>query len=69
MTEATRNRHLQQFWVKAVEGTVLYTNGERFLAQLERYYGDDIREKYDIAAMKGKMATTSIVYTYLRITV
>ena len=47
---------MQQFWsgtCKDIDHT-LYVNAEKFLAQLERHYGDPVREKYDISASIGE---------------
>jgi hypothetical protein len=52
MLELTEKREVRHFWTRCVEHNILVTNAERFLAQLERSYGDQIRERYDISASK-----------------
>ena len=51
MSEMTRDKVIREFWVKCVDNIVLYANAERFLAQLERSYGDHLREKFDVVAL------------------
>ncbi|XP_013409002.1 rho family-interacting cell polarization regulator 1 isoform X2 [Lingula anatina] len=52
MSEVTSNPRLKEFWQKSVDHSGLYVNSERFLAQLERSYGERIRDKFDIVASK-----------------
>ena len=53
MKQICRKKQLQHFWAKCVDSVVLYTNSETFLAHLERCYGPEIKETYDINAGKG----------------
>ena len=53
MKQLCRKKQLQHFWAKCVDNVVLYANSETFLAHLERCYGPEIRETYDINAGKG----------------
>ena len=58
MNELSGKKELHQLWLQCADQAVLYINAERLLAQLERAYGDAIREKYDISASKGLCAHT-----------
>ena len=64
MTSLTRSKELRQFWVKCVDSTVLYINAEKFLAHLERSFGDVVREKYEVSASTGELSST---HTMLRL--
>ena len=53
MTEATKSKELRQFWVRCIDGPVLYVSMDRFFNQLERSYGDVVQEHYDVDSMEG----------------
>ena len=62
MKQLCRKKQLQHFWAKCVDNVVLYANSETLLAHLERCYGPEIRETYDINAGKGtKLPSTETV--------
>ncbi|CAH1786452.1 unnamed protein product [Owenia fusiformis] len=52
MHELTHSMEEKKFWVSCVDNYVLYTMPDRFLLQLEKSFGDKIREKYDTASNK-----------------
>ena len=66
MKQICRKKQLQHFWAKCVDSVVLFSNSETFLAHLERCYGPEIRETYDINASKGKIES-SLFLRYLNL--
>ena len=53
MSDLTSDMEMKKFWVRCTDHHVLFTSPERFLAQLERSYGEFIRQKYDITSILG----------------
>ena len=55
MHRLTTKNEICQFWSRCIDGYQLSVDIATVMAQLERSYGDIVRDQYNVTASKGNL--------------